>query len=192
MNNFGTRYVVSIAFCVAAAFAMLSPAVAQVKKSPVIAVINYAAALRESAAGKSLRGQVEKQRAIYQTEIKSIQTKLEEARAELKKQQQVLAPEVFAKKRKEVLQQTEQLQRAAQNRKRQLDRMQAKGIQEIDKALRQVLEEMAKEEGYDLILNAGPRGSGIVMAGKDFFITEEAVKRLNAKLPTVTVTPSTE
>ncbi len=55
-----------------------------------------------------------------------------------------------------------------------------------------VLEGLAKERGIDIILNAGPGGGGIVLAGKDFFITEEAVKRLNESLPKVTVGPSPE
>ena len=170
----------------------VTPVVAQQPKTPVIVVVNYAAAIRDSEAGKSVRKQVDKQRAAYQTEIKAIQTRLEQARAELGKQQAVLAPEVFAKKRQEYQQQAEQLQRTAQSRKRQLDQMQSKGFTEIDKALRLVLEGMAKEKGYDIILNAGPGGGGIVLAGKEFFITKEAVTRLNKSLPKVTVAPAPE
>ncbi len=168
------------------------PVAAQQLKAPVIAVVNYTAAIRESAAGKSLREQMDKQRAVYQTEIKAIQTRLEQARAELGKQQAVLAPEIFARKRQEYQQQAEELQRTAQNRKRQLDQMQAKGISEIDKALRLVLEDVAKDRGIDIILNGDPRGGAIVLAGKDFFITADAVKRLNEKLPKVTVAPAPE
>jgi Skp family chaperone for outer membrane proteins len=172
--------------------ASVAPVAAQQLKAPVIAVVNYAAAIRKSAAGESLREQMDKQRAVYQTEIKAIQTKLEQARAELGKQQAVLAPEIFARKRQEYQQQAEELQRTAQNRKRQLDQMQAKGISEIDKALRLVLEGVAKDRGIDIILNGDPRGGAIVLAGKDFFITEDAVKRLNEKLPKVTIAPALE
>lgn len=178
--------------CVLIVTAVAPPTVAQNAKAPVIVVINYVQALQESAAGKIVREQVDKQRAIYQVEIKAIQTKLEEARAELAKQQQILAPEIFARKRQEFQQQAGQLQRTAQSRKRQLDLMRNKGYGEVKKALRQVLEEIAKERGYDIILNADPGANTVVLAGKEHFITEEAIKRLDKKLPTVTVKPALE
>lgn len=192
MKFVATKLTLSAAMTALILGASVAPVAAQQLKAPVIAVVNYAAAIRKSAAGTSLREQMDKQRAVYQTEIKAIQTRLEQARAELGKQQAVLAPEVFARKRQEYQQQAEQLQRTAQSRKRRLDQMQAKGISEIDKALRLVLEDVAKDRGIDIILNGDPRGGAIVLAGKDFFITEDAVKRLNEKLPKVTVAPAPE
>ena len=170
----------------------VSPAVAQTAKPTVIAVINYAQAMRESKAGQSVREQVDKQRAVYQTEIKATQTKLEAAKQELLQQQAVLAADAFARKRQEFQQQAEELQRTAQMRKRALDQMQAAGFSEIEKALRAVLEDIVKERGLDLVLNAGPGTSTVLMAGKEMFITEEAIKRLDQKLPKVTVKPVAE
>lgn len=165
---------------------------AQESKAPVIAVIDYARAMRESKAGQSVREQVDKQRAIYQAEIKRIQTELEAARQELQQQQAVLAPEVFSRRRQEYQQQAESLQRTAQSRKRSLDQMQAEGFGEIEKALRDVLQALVEERGYDIVMNAGAGTSTIVMASRDLFITDEAVKRLDAKLPKVSVKPSAE
>lgn len=168
------------------------PAPAQQNEPPVIAVIDYARAMRESKAGQQVREQVDKQRAIYQAEIKSIQTKLEESRQELQQQQAVLAPEVFARRRQEYQQQAESLQRTAQSRKRSLDQMQAQGFGEIEKVLRDVLQTLVEERGYDIVMNAGQGTSTIVMASRELFITEEAIKRLDAKLPSVTVKPTSE
>ncbi len=186
------RLFICAIFCTLITTAAAPPAAAQKAKTPVIVVINYVQALQESAAGKSVREQLDKQRAVYQVEIKAIQTKLEEARAELAKQQQILAPEIFARKRQEFQQQAGQLQRTAQSRKRQLDQMRIKGFGEVKKALREVLVEIAKESGYDIILNADPGANTVVLAGKEHFITAEAIKRLNEKLPTVTVKPAPE
>ncbi len=170
----------------------VSPVIAQEAKAPVIAVIDYARAMRESKAGQSVREQVDKQRAIYQAEIKGIQTRLEESRQELQQQQAVLAADVFARKRQEYQQQAEALQRTAQSRKRSLDEMQAKGFGEIERALRGVLEVLVKERGYDIVMNAGPGTSTIVMANRELFITDEAVKRLDQKLPSVAVKPASQ
>lgn len=186
------KFLAASALAIAVIAAAQPTASAQETKAPVIAVIDYARAMRESTAGQSIREQVDKQRAIYQAEIKSIQTKLEEARQELQQQQAVLAAEVFARRRQEYQQQAESLQRTAQSRKRALDQMQAEGFGEIEKALRDVLQELVEERGYDIVMNAGAGTSTIVMASRDLFITDEAVKRLNAKLPAVAVKPSAE
>ena len=66
-------------------------------KTPVIAVIDYARAIHTSSAGQSLRKQLDKQREVYQKEIKNAESKLQEAQEELKQQQAVLSPEAFAR-----------------------------------------------------------------------------------------------
>ena len=104
MMTFGIRLVLSL--CVVAAVAAPWPpgygARAQgTGKTPVIAVVNYAQAIHDSKAGQSLRQQFDKQRDVYEKEIKKAETKLEEAQQELKQQQAVLSPEAFARKRQE-------------------------------------------------------------------------------------------
>ena len=161
-------------------------------KAPVIAVINYAVAIRESKAGQSVREQVDKQRAIYEKEIKAAQTKLEDARQELAQQQAVLSPEAFARKRQEFQQQASELQRTAQSRKRSLDQMQGNGFRIIEDAVREILQELVKERGFDIVMNAGPGAGAIILASKELFITEEVVARLDKKLPKVSVKPTSE
>lgn len=165
---------------------------AQESKTPVIAVIDYARAMRESKAGQSVRTQVEKRRAAYQTEIKAIQTKLEAARQELAQQQAVLAPDAFARKRQAYQKEAEELQRTAQTRKRSLDQMQAKGFAEIEEVLRAILQELVEERGLDIVMNAGVGSTAIVMANRELFITDEAVERLDKRLPKVTIKPVSE
>ena len=195
MMTFSFRLVLS--FCVVAAVAAAWPpghgARAQgTGKAPVIAVVNYAQAIHDSKAGQSLRQQFDKQRDVYEKEIKKAETKLEEAQQELKQQQAVLSPEAFARKRQEFQQQAGELQRTAQNRRRSLDQMRDEGLQQIEKVLREILGEMVKERGYDIVMNAGPGAGTIIIASKELFITGEVMERLNKKLPSVTVKPAAE
>jgi Skp family chaperone for outer membrane proteins len=192
-------FCVRLTFFLCLAFAMAAPwppddgALAQgTGKPPVIAVVNYAQAIHESKAGQSLRQQFDKQRAVYEKEIKKAETKLEEAQQELKQQQAVLSPEAFARKRQEFQQQAGELQRKAQDRRRSLDQMRDEGLKQIEKVLREVLGVMVKERGYDIVMNAGPGTGTIIMASKELFITDEVMERLNKKLPSVTVKPAAE
>ncbi len=191
--TFHSRLVFALGLLLSATWFPESAALAQAGGDPpVIAVINYAEAIHESKAGQSLRQQFDKQRAIYEKEIKNAETKLEEAQQELKQQQAVLSPEAFARKRQEFQKQASELQRHAQNRKRTLDQMRDEGLRQIETVLREILGEMVKERGYDIVMNAGPGTGTIVMASKDLFITDEVMERLNKKLPKVTVKPAAD
>jgi len=187
------KFFVHLVVAAAVVLAMARGAAAeQPGKAPVIAVINYAEAVHESKAGQSLRKQFDKQRAIYEKEIKSAESKLEEAKQELMQQQAVLSPEAFARKRQEYQQQANDLQRKAQDRKRSLDQMRDEGLRQIESVLRDILSEMVKERGYDIVMNAGPGVGTIVIASKELFITGEVMERLNKKLPSVTIKPKAD
>lgn len=187
------RFVVFLSIAVAVAWPAVSCAAAQqAGKTPVIAVINYAQAIHESKAGQSLREQFDKQRAVYEKEIKSAESKLEEAQQQLMQQQAVLSPDAFARKRQEFQQQANELQRKAQDRKRSLDQMRDDGLRQIETVLRDVLSEMVKERGYDIVMNAGPNTNTIIMASKELFITGEVMERLNKKLPAVSIKPKAD
>ncbi len=167
----------------------VGPASAQQMPAPVIAVIDFQRVARESAAGKIVRALVDKQHAAYQAEIKKVQQELEKTRRELTQQQAVLAPEVFSQKRKEYQSRAEELQRMVQIRKRQLDQMFVQGMRQIELALVEVLKEMAKERKINMILNAA-RGQGIVLfADNSIVITDEARRRLDKRLPSLTLAP---
>jgi len=187
------KFFVHLVVAATVALAMGGGAAAQQPgKAPVIAVINYAEAVHESKAGQSLRNQFDKQRAVYEKEIKSAESKLEEAKQELMQQQAVLSPEAFARKRQEYQQQANDLQRKAQDRKRSLDQMRDEGLRQIESVLRDILSEMVKERGYDIVMNAGPGAGTIVIANKELFITGEVMERLNKKLPSVTLKPKAD
>src|SRR3546814_12090538 len=70
--------------------------------APVIAIIDFQRVTRDSAAGKDVRAQIDKQYAAYQAEIKKVQDELEQARSELAEQQALLSPEMMKGTREEI------------------------------------------------------------------------------------------
>ncbi|MCG8543698.1 MAG: OmpH family outer membrane protein [Alphaproteobacteria bacterium] len=156
--------------------------------APVIAVIDFQRVVKESSAGKSIRQFVNSRQAEFQAQIKKIQQELEVARQELANGPSGVSREEFEKKRKEMRERVAQLQGIVQNRKRELDEMFNTGMRQVDIALVAVLKELAEERGINLILNAG-RGRGLVLfAQSGIIITDEALRRLNARLPKVDLT----
>lgn len=184
------KYLIFLAVAFGIAMSHTPGGWAQDVKSPNIALLNYWQALRESKAGASLRQQIDAQRNKYQSEIETGQTTLEKLRAELAQQQGVLEPEALAKKRKEYQNHAEQLQQVVQNRKRQLDRMRQDGTVQIENVLREVLSALVKERGYDLVLNSDPKAGAVILSNSAMDLTSEVVKRLDAKMPAITVKPA--
>lgn len=172
------------------------PAEAQVKleapaqplPSAVVAVIDFQFVVKESAAGKSVRAQIDERQQRFQAEIKPIQQELEAVRAEFGNRPPGGGEAEYAAKRTAMRERVNELQRIIQERKRELDDMFNNGMHQVDLALIAVLKELAEERGINLILNAG-RGRGLVLfAENQIVITDEALRRLDARLPKVELT----
>jgi len=155
---------------------------------PVVAVIDFQHVVKESAAGKNVRSQVDARQAAFQAEIKPLQQELESIRAELGNRLPGAGEADYAARRKAIRERVNKLQRIIQVRKRELDDMFNYGMRQVDLALVDVLKELAEERGINLILNAG-QGRGLVLfAENQIVITSEALRRLDARLPKVELT----
>ena len=189
-----TRYLTAAVLL--AGMTVLAPAQGQEKvqpppmpmPTPVVAVIDFQYVVKESAAGKSVRSQIDARQQQVQAEIKPIQQELESVRAEFGSREPGTSDSDYASKRKAIRERVNELQRIIQERKRELDDMFNAGMHEVDLALVAVLKELAQERGINLILNAG-RGRGLVLfAENQIVITDEALRRLDARLPKVELT----
>jgi len=155
---------------------------------PVIAVIDFQRVVRQSLAGKSVRQQIDKRQAAFQAEVKNIQQQLEKARSELSERPANMTDSEFEQKRQEMRTRVADLQSLVQRRKRELDQVFNAGMRQVDLALVEVLKALAEEQGINLILNAG-RGRGLVLFAENrIVITEEALRRLDKRLPRVELT----
>lgn len=191
------KYATAVA---AAAFVLIAAPVSQAQEkeaplpsvgampTPVVAVIDFQFVVKESAAGKSVRTQVDTRQSAFQSEIRPLQQELEKVRAELGNRIAGIGEAEYATQRKVIRDRVNELQRIIQERKRELDSMFNDGMRQVDLALVDVLKTLAEERGINLILNAG-RGRGLVLfAENQIVITDEALRRLDKRLPKVELT----
>ena len=66
-----------------------------------------------------------------------------------------------------------------------MEQLFGRGVSQVRQALAEVAKEIADEQGINLILLKAT----IVLASRELDITEEALKRLDERLPAVDVTP---
>jgi len=156
-------------------------------RAPIIAIVNFQKVTRESKAGASLREQVDKMHAIFQEEIKLLQTELETGRQNLRKRQNSENSNNFKRLNADYRHKAEKLQKLAQERKRQLDQIFVNGMRRIETELANILEKIAHERGIDIILNTA-RGQGVVMYAKPSTLISKVAKSiLDERLPNLTV-----
>ena len=170
----------------AAALATAAPAdEAQAQKLPptVAAVIDYQRILRDAAAARSIRGQIEVRRKAYQEEISKEEQRLHEADKEFAKQRSLLTAEAFTEKRREFEQEVAEVQRLVQERRRELDNVAAVALNQVKEALIEVVTSIADERGFNLVLPS----SEVLFFARRIDLTEEVLAKLDSRLPDVRV-----
>jgi Skp family chaperone for outer membrane proteins len=176
----------SLALIVLVALGWLQPwqehgAIAQKLPPTVAAVIDYQRILREAAAARSIRDQIEARRKSYQEEISKEEQRLHEADKAFAEQRPVLSPEAFAEKRRDFEQEVAQVQRLVQERRRELDRLSAAALNEVKGALIEIVTSIAEERGFNLVLPS----SEVLFFARALDLTEEVLGKLDARLPQV-------
>jgi outer membrane protein len=156
---------------------------AQQVPQTVVAVVDVQKVLEDSKASKSVQAALEKQRTAFQNDISQQENALRTADQDLSRQRATLSAEDYEKKRGELEQKAATLRRDVQTKRQQLDRMFQTAMNTIRTNLLQVIDEIAAERKATLVLSKNQ----VVLAAKEYEITDEAMKRLNAKLPTVAV-----
>jgi Skp family chaperone for outer membrane proteins len=137
--------------------------------------------LRDAAAAKSIRQQIEARRQSYQEEISKEEQRLHEADKAFAKQRSVLSNEAFAEKRRVFEQEVAEVQRLVQDRRRELDSVAAAALNKVKEALIEIVTSIAEERGFNLVLPS----SEVLFFSRSLDLTEEVLAKLDARLPQV-------
>lgn len=163
-----------------AALAQEAPA-----RSPRVAVIDMARVSAESLLGKGYAAQLEKlqtdinaEATKKQTELGKMDAAIKTLQDELEKQGSVLSQEARDKKQQEIVRKTRDRQafledgQAEINRMRERAQQQAQSINnEFQLKVRPIVEQVAKDKGYDLVLDA----QVAYTINRDFDLTRDVI-----------------
>lgn len=177
-----------LAVVILCAIVPLSPALAAAATSKSsskldIAVVDVRRILRESLATRAIRPQMEKLKKDYQDRFRKQENELRAANQDLHRQRTILSPEAYEAQRKAFQRRATAVQREVQAAQQQLDRALARSMGKVHRALQLIVAKYAEEKRVKLIL---PK-SGVLLMETRLDITDEILKRLNGKLPTVKV-----
>ncbi len=177
------RLVAALAFLFVVMCGVQGGMAADAANPAVVGTLDVQVILRDSLAMKSIKTQVEEKRGAYQSEISGQEKRLRDQEQELKRQQSVLAADAFEAKRRDFEAQVSAVQRDVQERRKVLDQAYGDGLKKVQEELKAVIAGIAKERGLTLVLPA----EQTLYADPTLNITDEALKRLNKKLASVTL-----
>ena len=155
--------------------------------TPVIAVVDVTVVVSQAKASASIRQQIDEYSIAFQGKIDELKGKLEAQNRDLQEQRTLLAPEVFAQRRQDVDRGGADLQDYVKMVRNVLNKAMKQAGVTVESALKEEIAFMAEEQGVNLVLNR----SHALYASSLLDLTDEALNRLNIRLPTVPIDLST-
>jgi outer membrane protein len=153
--------------------------------APTLIVLDFERILQESKAGKSVSQQLQQRAATFQKAFQQQEAELNTAQQELVRQQSILAQDAFSAKARDLQRRSDELREKEAQANGALQQSNRDAIVRIQQTIKPVLEEIMKERGANVVLT---RGAVMLISDDRFDVTEDALKRLDEKLPTLAVT----
>jgi outer membrane protein len=178
-SNFKYKYIFIISLLCQL---FISPSHAEYPDTNVGVVdLNYI--LSEADAAVDAAKQIENIAKQIEDEIKNTDQSLIDEQNELIESQQIMAPAAFDEKRKEYENKVQNYNVTRQEKLMSIDRTVAESRNEVLNALKPILEEISNENGITILLEK----NSVLLNAENMDITEEALKKLNKKLPSIEV-----
>lgn len=170
----------AVAACVMAMTSVVPAAYAEGSK---YAIVNVQAIMKDAKAAQSARDQLKAKQQQFQDQISKTEKELQKQDQELEKQRTILSQEAFEKQVKEFRKKAADAQKDVQDKRVNLSKAFDASLAEIQASVTQILNEMANERGFDLVVPS----SQVLFYNPSLDISGEVLKRLNDKLPSLKV-----
>jgi outer membrane protein len=161
----------------------LSAQGASAQSAPAIGVVNVAKIMQDSKAASSVRNQLQSKQKSFQSELDGKEKALLAEDQNLVKEKDKASKEEFEKKVKAFREKASSTQREVAQKKAQLDKAFATALEEVQKNVLDVTKQVATEKKLSLVVSS----SQVLYSDSSFDITDEVLKRLDSKLPSVSV-----
>lgn len=158
--------------------AVMIPASAMAQTTKV-GYVNLQLALNEVKEGQQAKAKLKKDFDKKQKQLDKSQKELQELKTSLESQGMMLTEDVKRQKAMEFQKKMMELQQTYMALQQELATAEAKATKKIFDKMGKLIEEIAKEKKYDLVLESTE--SAILYARDDMDLTSELIKRYNAK-----------
>jgi len=148
-----------------------------------IGVVNVPKIMQSSKAAVSLRSQLEAKQKAFQSELDAKQKELLAQKQEILKQKDKIDKDAFQKRAKEFQDKEIAATKQIQGKRESLDKAFNASVEEIQKNVIEITKAVATEKKLNLVITS----LQVLTSDQSLDITDEVMKRLDAKLPSVAV-----
>nr|CRH05177.1 Putative Outer membrane chaperone Skp (OmpH) [Candidatus Magnetococcus massalia] len=142
-----------------------------------VAFVNMQRAISSSTAARAARSILKQKLAKRQKDVDAMQANLKRMQEALKKQSRLLSAEALAEKRASWNRRFREYQRLVEDHTRAQESENVRLTRRITAAVREVIEDIARERGFVLVLDKGQ----VIFSAPDIDITEVVLGRLNSR-----------
>lgn len=140
-----------------------------------IAVVDTQRAIGESKAGKKATEDFKKEQEKKQKEIEKREGEFRKKGEDFRKKQSVLSDEAKAKRGQELQQEFGEHQEYIQKARLDLAKMENDLLQPIAEKMKRVIEKVAKDKGFTLVLQTNPTQQTVVWMAAEHDITSDVI-----------------
>jgi outer membrane protein len=145
-----------------------------------IGVVNFETIMKNSSAGKMVQKQISEKGAELQKKLESEKTQLDELKKSFEREALVLSPEKQQEKQREFRIRVNDFKKMQEDFSREFKQLEVKLLNEMQKSVFEIANEIGKEEGYLLILEK--KTAGIIYHPEQIDMTEKIIKKYNLKV----------
>lgn len=161
------------------ALMMLLPSAAFAQQTVKIGYVNLQRAINEVDEGKNAKAKLKKDFEKKQAELDKLQAELKKMKDDFESQTMMLSDDAKRKKAGEFQQKMMQLQQTYMKLQQDLAQAESKATKSIFDKMGKIIEQIAKEKNYDLVLERTE--SAVLYARENMDLTDELIKRYNGK-----------
>lgn len=174
-------------FCLAAAILLspvaAAPALAQIAAAPVVVIVDVQQILRDSLVAKNVQAQMDRRTQRYTQEVTQEENELRQTQNELERQRTALTPDAFNAKMRAFEQRYDALDNSVQVTRQALQKSYNDAMTKVENTALQIISNIAAERKANLVLTK----AAVLFEAPGMDITQEVIRRLDQKLPQVTL-----
>lgn len=166
---------ISTALIIAALFTCTAATADSLK----IGMVNFEKIIRESNAGKKMQKELKTKVEQLQGKLKAEEKRVKTMKEALEREALVLSAEKKLERQREFRDKADDLKKMSTDYSQEMQLMQNKMMQQIQKDIFDITNKIGKAKGYSLIIER--KVGGVVYAADTVDITDEVIKAYNAK-----------
>ena len=142
-----------------------------------IGVIDLQKILGTSAAGKSIQGELKKEKDKMEADLKKKGAEIENIRKRLERESMVMGKEMREEKERESRIKINDFKSLQKKYRSDLQKLEAKLMNRLKTDIDEIVTEIGKKEGYLLIINK----FGVMYSPNSIEVTDKVIRKLNSK-----------